>query len=210
MKGLCAGKQRARSEADKALREQQILDAAATLLGEQRFQDLALADVAACAGLTKAALYRYFRNKELLFLALYQRTLRALVDDAAQRPATPLLDDFADLLLAHPLFCSLSAILHVALETGLDQREARQFKLALLEQVSRLGGLLAAASGQPLGRCIELILQCQQALIGCWHLSHPPAATRAALTQPPLTVFQLDFATTLRTHLMILLGNFNR
>ena len=43
---LCGGKQRARTESDKALREQQILDAAERLFLKHRFHGLTLADVA--------------------------------------------------------------------------------------------------------------------------------------------------------------------
>ncbi|WP_336366082.1 TetR family transcriptional regulator [Marinobacter sp. C2H3] len=205
---LRGGKQRARSEADKLAREQQILDAAAGLFARRRYSDLTLADVAAASGLTKAALYRYFRNKEVLFIAVYQRAFTELVADAKARAPLRLPDDLAGRLVAHPLFCSLSAILHVALETGLNDHEAKAFKGFLLAQSAELATLIQAASGKPPEACFAFLMRCQQALIGCWHMSHPPEVARRAMAHPPLDAFRMDFEPTLRAHLQALYDAF--
>lgn len=205
MKGLlCSGRQRARSQSDKAHREEQILDAAAALFSTRRYDQLTLADVAAETGLTKAALYRYFRSKELLFIAVYRRAMSVLVQDMKTLDGARFPDQFIAQLLAHPLFCSLTAILHIALETGLTEQEARDFKLFLLTQCEALMRSIQAATQQSDDACFHYLMQCQQALIGCWHMSHPPEAARKAMTQPPLTVFQLDFPTSLSSHLRVL------
>ncbi|MCK7546694.1 TetR family transcriptional regulator [Marinobacter koreensis] len=205
MKGmLCSGRLRARTEAEKIAREQHILDSAAELFVNRRYDQLTLADVAAASGLTKAALYRYFRSKELLFIAVYRRAFTALVDDAESRQSLSLPDDLPGLLVAHPLFCGLTAILHMALETGLTEQEARDFKLFLLERSQRLAALIQATSGHDAQRCFGFILQCQQALIGCWHMTHPPEAARRAMERPPLTVFKLEFEPALRRHIQSL------
>lgn len=207
---LCGGKKRARTEAEKITREQQILDAAAELFVSRRYDKLTLADVAAASGLTKAALYRYFRSKELLFIAVYQRAFEALVQEAQSRDSIDLPDDLADLLIANPLFCSLNAILHIALETGLTEQEARDFKLFLLEQLRQLAEPIKAASGRDDATCFQFLMQCQQALIGCWHMTHPPEAARKAMEQPPLTVFKMAFEPTLRSHLQALNDTFQK
>ncbi|AXS82842.1 MULTISPECIES: TetR family transcriptional regulator [Marinobacter] len=201
---LCGGKQRARTEAEKITREQQILDAAAELFVSRSYDKLTLADVAAASGLTKAALYRYFRSKELLFIAVYKRAFRAVVHEAQSRESMTLPEDLTGLLVAHPLFCGLTAILHVALETGLTEQEARDFKLFLLEQSQQLAAPIKSASGRDDAACFHFLMQCQQALIGCWHMTHPPAAARKAMEQPPLTVFKMAFEPTLRSHLRAL------
>lgn len=205
---LCSGKQRARTEEDKVTREQQILDAAAALFAHQRYEQLTLADVATASGLTKAALYRYFRSKELLFIAVYRRAFAAFVDDLLARPLARLSDELTDTLLAHPLFCSLTAILHVALETGLSDQEAIDFKLFLLEQIRRMAARISALTGRDEASCFAYLVQCQQALIGCWHMAHPSETVRQAMNHPPLQVFRLDFGTTLRTHLLALTAAF--
>lgn len=205
---LCGGKQRARSEADKALREQQILDAAEALFTSRRFNDLKLADVAAETGLTKAALYRYFRSKEVLFLAVYRRAFESLVTDIEALSAEDFPDRFIQALLSHTTYCGLTAILHTVLETGLSTAEAREFKLFLLDQTRRLGAPIQSVTGQDEAACFEYLILCQQALIGCWHLSHPSEAVRDAIQDEPLSVFQLNFADTLSRHLRLLTDAF--
>lgn len=207
---LCGGKQRARSESDKALREQQILDAAETLFLAHRFHGLTLADVARETGVTKAALYRYFRSKELLFIAVYRRAMSGWVSDVEAMGPAGFPAQFVERIQAHPVFCGLTAILHIALETGLSQDEAREFKLFLLAQTRRITAVIGAATHQDEAACLHYLMQCQQALIGCWHMSHPPEPARKALQVEPLTVFQLDFSDTLKCHLGILTEAFVR
>jgi AcrR family transcriptional regulator len=50
-----------------------ILDAAARLFGTHRFHEVRMEDIAAAAGTGKGTLYRYFRDKEELYLALLTR-----------------------------------------------------------------------------------------------------------------------------------------
>ncbi|PPI80704.1 TetR/AcrR family transcriptional regulator [Marinobacter flavimaris] len=207
---LCSGKQRARTESEKALREQQILDAAESLFLTHRFHGLTLADVARETGLTKAALYRYFRSKELLFIAVYRRAMSDWVADVEAIGPDGLPEQFVDRILAHPVFCGLTAILHIALETGLSEEEAREFKLFLLTQTRRLTAVFAAATGQDEAACFRYLMQCQQALIGCWHMSHPPEPARKAMQVEPLTVFQVEFSDTLGNHLSVLTEAFIR
>jgi AcrR family transcriptional regulator len=201
---LCGGKQRARSESDKALREQQILNAAERLFLEHRFHGLTLADVARETGVTKAALYRYFRSKELLFIAVYRRAMSDWVSEVEATGPAGFPERFVDQILAHPVFCGLTAILHIALETGLSEDEAREFKLFLLTQTRRISAIIGAATGQEEAACQRYLMQCQQALIGSWHMCHPPEPARKAMQKEPLTVFQLEFSDTLRQHLGIL------
>lgn len=205
---LCGGKQRARSESDKAEREQNILNAAEKLFLQERFHSLTLADVARHTGLTKAALYRYFRSKELLFITLYRRAMEQLVADVEAIGPGGFPDRFLTQFQAHPVFCGLTAILHVALETGLSEAEAKEFKLFLLEQCQRLSAVISAATGKDQASCLAYLMQCQQALIGCWHMSHPPEPARKAMQSAPLTVFQIDFSDTLQNHLHVLTNAF--
>lgn len=205
---LCSGRQRARSEQEKAQRETQILDAAEALFSERGLDRLTLADVAADTGLTKAALYRYFRSKELLFLAVYRRALTAFVDDLEAQGDGEFPAGMIQTLLAHPVYCRLTAILHVALETGLSEQEARDFKLYLLGQLNRLQERVSRLTGRSAEASFRYLVQCQQALIGCWHMTHPTDTVSQALAVAPLNVFQLDFAAELERHLMVLTKDF--
>jgi AcrR family transcriptional regulator len=56
-----------------------MLDAAGRLFGAQHFHEVRMEDIAAEADVGKGTLYRYFNDKEDLFLALLERSSRQLV-----------------------------------------------------------------------------------------------------------------------------------
>jgi len=57
-----------------------MLDAAGRLFGMQRFHEVRMEDIAAEAEVGKGTLYRYFADKEELYLALLERSSRQLMD----------------------------------------------------------------------------------------------------------------------------------
>src|SRR5439155_21072507 len=56
-----------------------MLDAAARLFGSQRFHEVRMEDIAAEAAVGKGTLYRYFSDKEELYVALLERAARGWV-----------------------------------------------------------------------------------------------------------------------------------
>src|SRR6266849_2917940 len=60
--------------------EEKILDAAAHLFGIQRFHEVRMEDIAAEAGVGKGTLYRYFSDKEELYLDLLERSSKQFLD----------------------------------------------------------------------------------------------------------------------------------
>ncbi len=202
-------RQRAKSPEQKALRRQQILDAAAGYFAEAPFEQVSLHDIAQRVGITKAALYRYFRNKEALFLALYHQQLERLVGHGEQLN----IDGDAAIVCAQalaeePLFCRLNAILHTVLERNLTEDEARNFKLGLLPLLQRFATLISRWLSISVAEAVELLLHIQQAMIGCWHICHPSKTVAAAIAEPPLTLFRLEFSATLQQHLSWLFAGY--
>jgi AcrR family transcriptional regulator len=61
------------------LMAERMLDAAARLFGTQRFHEVRMDDIAAQAEVGKGTLYRYFSDKEELFLALVERSSQQLM-----------------------------------------------------------------------------------------------------------------------------------
>jgi TetR/AcrR family fatty acid metabolism transcriptional regulator len=57
-----------------------MLDAAAQLFGRRRFHEVRMEDIAAEAEVGKGTLYRYFADKEELYLALLSRAARQYMD----------------------------------------------------------------------------------------------------------------------------------
>jgi AcrR family transcriptional regulator len=57
-----------------------MLDAAGKLFGSSRFHEVRMEDIAAEAEVGKGTIYRYFSDKEELYLALLERSAQQLVD----------------------------------------------------------------------------------------------------------------------------------
>src|SRR5438132_288135 len=69
-----------------------MLDAAVALFGRRRFHEVRMDDIAAEAEVGKGTLYRYFTDKEELYLALLARSARqylAQVDAEVAKAPTP-------------------------------------------------------------------------------------------------------------------------
>ncbi len=201
---MCLIKQRANNPEQKALRKQQILDATRKRFSDAAFEEVNLNRIAADVGITKAALYRYFRNKETLFLALFVESLDELIDSAQHAPEDLALASLiSDTLVANPIYCKLSAILHTILERNLTVDEALQFKKTLLELMHRYAQILATQSQQAISQeqALTILMQVQQALIGVWHMTHPTGAIAEVIKTPPLDVFKRDFASSLMSHI---------
>ena len=219
---MCLIKQRAKNPEQKALRRQHILDATRKRFETLVYEEVNLNHVAADIGISKAALYRYFRNKETLFLALFVESLNELVmsselafkDNIATR--TPLAHIVTNALVEHPIYCKLSAILHTILERNLTLDEAKEFKLELLNLMGKYSQLIAQypefinfsaqtnsnLSTSDNNNAISYLMQVQQALIGVWHMTHPTGAIAQIIEVAPLNVFKQDFSQALLNHII--------
>src|SRR5438270_9573836 len=64
-----------------------MLDAAARLFGMQRFHEVRMEDIAAEAAVGKGTLYRYFSDKDELYLALLERASREYLERLQEEKA---------------------------------------------------------------------------------------------------------------------------
>jgi len=210
---MCLIKQRAKNPEQKALRRQQILDASRERFQTLSYEEVNLNHVAADVGITKAALYRYFRNKETLFLALFVQSLKELVKDFDKLEISssdtvkdhPLAELICKTLLENPIYCKLSAILHTILERNLTLEEATLFKQELLNLMSNYAQLLSEhpefKAQKDSNPAITILMQVQQALIGVWHMTHPSGAIAEVIEVAPLNIFKQDFGPALLAHI---------
>jgi AcrR family transcriptional regulator len=81
------------SDAHLAARREQILDAARRCFSRNGFQATSMQDVIAEAGLSVGAVYRYFKSKDELRVAVAEKTVGAIVTEVAEiarhEPALP-------------------------------------------------------------------------------------------------------------------------
>lgn len=205
---MCLIKQRANNPEQKALRRQQILQATRKRFESVPFEDVNLNHIAADIGITKAALYRYFRNKETLFLALFVESLEELIQHSeTDTQQDSLADTICNALISQPLYCKLSAILHTILERNLTYEEAHEFKHTLLALMGQFAGsILEHPDGkhyQP-EQAIDLLMTIQESVIGVWHMTHPAGAIAEVLQQPAMQLFNRSFDDSLRAHIRLL------
>jgi AcrR family transcriptional regulator len=210
---MCLIKQRANNPKQKAFRRQQILLATRSRFSSGTYEEVNLNHIAADVGITKAALYRYFRNKETLFLALFVESLEELITSSEQGiQQDSLSDTICNLLIKHPIFCKLSAILHTILERNLTLEEASNFKLTLLELMQQFSSKIKvhpSIANLSDTEAMTLLMQIQQALIGVWHMTHPSGAIKEVIEQAPLNVFKRSFENALREHIQQLIIQFS-
>src|SRR6516162_8638980 len=69
------------------LQDEKILDAAAGLFASQRFHEARMEDIAAAAEVGKGTIYRYFKDKEELYVALLERAATGISARLAQETA---------------------------------------------------------------------------------------------------------------------------
>lgn len=197
--------QRARSHEEKNERLSSILSAAESMFAENVYEACNLNVIAAAVGITKTALYRYFRSKELIFLEIYKRQLTDLVpslqvclqkQDAAALSA---------LLSSRPLFCRLSAILTTVLERPLSVAEARSFKLSMLQLLEPCVVTLVSEQGFTPDAAAMWLMQLLVAVVGCWHICHTSPMMNEALAVPELACFRLEFDGLLQQHISMMM-----
>src|SRR6516165_3073344 len=120
--------QRARSDEQRALRRQAILDTAAAMLQEMPVADLSLNELSRRVGLAKSNVLRYFETREAVLLELYDATWTGWLDrlDEVLPPASARGDSrlryervaaaLTTSLVANPLMCELVSVSASVLE----------------------------------------------------------------------------------------------
>lgn len=76
----------------REFKREKLLDAAIRLFSERGYANTSVEEVARSLGVTKPYVYRYFKNKEALLVAMYERVtdrIVALLEEAVATPAPP-------------------------------------------------------------------------------------------------------------------------
>lgn len=197
--------QRARSDEEKNQRLSSILSAAESMFAENVYEACNLNVIAANVGITKTALYRYFRCKELIFLEIYKHQLAEIVPSLQVCLQKQDAAGLSALLSSRPLFCRLSAILTTVLERPLTVAEARSFKLTVLQLLEPCVVTLVSEHGYTPDEAVQWLMQLLVTLVGCWHVCHTSPMMNEALAIPELACFQLNFDGILQQHIAMMM-----
>jgi AcrR family transcriptional regulator len=205
-------KKRARADADKQTRRQDILQAAALAFADEPLSAVTMAEVARRAGLAKGTVYLYFPTKEALFLQLLTEALALWFERVAAeltpRPSGPAPQPTDDAITADALaellvrslvgdaaLARLLALLHPVLEQNIDDALALAFKRRVRDQVAVAGVLLERRfRGFGPDDGARFLLQFHAVVVGLHAATSPSPAVARALALPEMASLRVDFA----------------
>lgn len=141
-------------EVEREARRNLIIDAAMTLFAQRPFSQVGMRDIAAEAGLSPASIYRYFADRDELFLeALFresqslEETLLALLEDEEELSLERIANTFLDYLLDHDSFFRMMShfMIHGSLsgEAVEELNKTERKLLRVLEKMFRRLGFQA-------------------------------------------------------------------
>lgn len=197
---------RARGEEQKAKRVSEIVDATARLYKNHSFDDISFALIAKEARFTRSNLYKYFSNKEDVFLALLTHDLirfrRALA--RAHRPGMvasvkAFAGAWTKTLIEHERLLKLFSILYTSLEKNASLESLTRFKKTAKDELATLAGLLCSAFPALTPEQAGKFLHLQGALaIGLYPMARPSDVQREAMQRAGFDQIGIDFEAHLR------------
>ena len=211
--------QRARSDEQRALRSQAILDTAAAMLQEMPVADISLNELSRRVGLAKSNVLRYFDSREAVLLELLASCSREwLAQLAAELPsaigrragfkrrAEQLATAVTGSLVERPVLCDLISAQAAVLEHNVSAEAVTRYKLAALEDAEVFAGLVLDALPE-LSRDAAW-----RYVVGAWvmtsalwaHARPPEAVLEALAADPRLEKARLDLPATLADYLTTL------
>lgn len=210
---------RARSDSQKQIRRQVIIDEAWQRFQSIGYDSINMLDIAKQIGLAKGTLYLYFATKESLFLAVLEVQFSEWFDalDAGLQ-AIPSADSEAvsglivETLASRTSLVRLFAISHVILEHNVDYESVHRYKRLLLERVRQTGShlervlpFLHEGQGAELARRVYTLLLGVQQMV-----STAPAVQEVIADDPELSIFSVDFSTELHALISAVIHTYAR
>ncbi|MEU3729708.1 TetR family transcriptional regulator [Streptomyces sp. NPDC033538] len=210
--------QRARSEEQREIRRQAILDATVAMLEEMPIGEISLNELSRRAGLAKSNVLRYFESREAILLELLDRAwrqwaadlpalVRAGVDEDASvsRRAEQFAAVIAGSLAQRRILCDLLSAQAGVLEHNVSPQVAARHKRAAVANVADIAAL-AHQHLPELGNSAPRLTAVMIMAVGAvWTHARPsPAMLAAYEADPSLTAFKLDFVTALQEMLATL------
>lgn len=212
--------QRARSDEQRAVRRQAILDTAAAMLTEMPVAQLSLNELSRRVGLAKSNVLRYFESREAVLLELLdvasQEWLERLGDalaaaiDAAAGPSgrvDQVAEVLADSLAARPVLCDLISAQAAVLERNVSPKVAAEYKRSAITNVGELARMVRERVPELAEHDAVRFAAATVMVTGAtWTHSQPSAAMLAVYeTDPELAAMRLDFTDTVRQLVAVLL-----
>jgi AcrR family transcriptional regulator len=205
--------QRARSEEQREIRRQAILDTAAAMLDEMPVAEVGLNELSRRVGLAKSNVLRYFESREAVLLELLDRSLRAWLAEmsdelgAGAEPRLPVRERgdrlaavLARSLARHTVLCDLINAQAGVLEHNVSVEVVVGFKRSAVASLGTMVDLVRRHVPE-LGDGARSVCLMIVILAGALSSYCQPSASAIAAVEfdPTLVEFHLDLATTLES-----------
>lgn len=209
--------QRARSDEQRAIRRQTILDTAAAMLEEMPVSQLSLNELSRRVGLAKSNVLRYFDSREAVLLELLDALTREWLEHLSrelplavsaragfERRAGQLAGLLARSLAERPVLCDLISAQAAVLEHNVSTETIASFKRSGVANATTLVGLSQKALPElSEDQAWRLVIAAFLLTSSLWAHATPPQSVLDAYEQlPELETMRLDFSTTLEDSLV--------
>ena len=180
MNSIVAINRRARSEEQKALRRQAVLQAAEAYFLDVGYEAFSMAQLAKRAGLVKGTLYLYFKTREELFLTLYEKSLNRWRKELISNLSEPMSSEaYAQTLhntaMADGTFVPLLIRLEHVIEHNVSVLRLIESKRAFIQEVDVIAENTSKALKLSLGQAKEVAKTMGVLLIGATRTDHGPS-----------------------------------
>ncbi len=122
-------------EGEREVRRNLIIDAAIRLFGRKPFNQVGMREIAAEAGISPASIYRYFADRDELFVEALLRESTAIesrftqiIREGANSPIEEVAKNFVGYLLEHGSFFQMMT--HFMIDGGMSEGAIERFNIA--------------------------------------------------------------------------------
>lgn len=195
--------QRARSEEQREVRRQAILETAATMLGEMSISAITLNELSRRVGLAKSNVLRYFESREAVLLEVLTQLAREFFTELAEQlpevvdqtqpahdRAATISSTVAASFATHPMLCELLSAQAGVLEHNVSTQTVAQYKRSGYRSLAGFAaGLRLALPELSDGEATEAARAVVILAGALWTHTHPPQAVVDAYEYDASLVF---------------------
>ncbi|SDY05209.1 DNA-binding transcriptional regulator, AcrR family [Amycolatopsis xylanica] len=211
--------QRAHSPEQREERRRVILDTASSMLNEMPVAEITLNELSRRVGLAKSNVLRYFESREAILLelataALAEFNIQAESALASIDPNAPVLERgdqvasaLTDCLAASPMLCELVSTQASVLERNISTEAVLRYKRDSIRNFEALAVLILRRLPELGEDGVTKFGAAAMLMTGAiWTHAHPvPAILAAYEADPALAIYKLDFTSTLRETLQVII-----
>jgi TetR/AcrR family transcriptional regulator len=193
---------RAITKKDKLKRKEKILKTAWKLYKKTDGKLPSVSLIAQKTGLSKGAVYLYFKTKDEIFLQLFMHQLREWHESVASKlqdhqgniSVTEFAEILTDYVVKNPLLLKIGSIARGVLEENTDERVIVETKM----QIAQLLEGCAQITCQifpflTVDRAVKIHLRVYALIFGLWQITSNPPHIRQALKKAKIKAFEPDF-----------------